>query len=360
MTQSLLGHLVYSFTERPEPLATEALAYILNKSPAVVKGLLEAVLADTDVKPFQPSFIRAETAIESGSIPDVTIKDETGTKRVFIENKFWADLTPAQPVEYLCALPSDSPSALIFIVPAARVRDVWQQLADRCLENEMPLEDVTGSAPLVCARIQDSERFLIVTSWRRVLDVSRGAAHDARDTSAHEDIGQLRGLAARQDTEAFFQLEGDESSPENDDEYRKIIKAIIWKIAERDRASRDGLTWGSNPKYWLGHYLQVDGFGIGLGIIRHLQGKAGMTPLSCRLRGSKWGGLHGQHWPNVERLFSSDGARARKRALYVPVHLDTSLPRREVVDDAIGQIFSIMDRLQDEFGGPSPAEQDAV
>ena len=60
--------------------------------------------------------------------PDLTTKDKGGNIRLLVENKFWAGLTVAQPIKYLKVLPEDLNSALLFIVPKARMTTVWHEL----------------------------------------------------------------------------------------------------------------------------------------------------------------------------------------------------------------------------------------
>ena len=81
---------------------------------------------------FEPGSVESERAFGDGQ-PDLTIYDSAGQHRLFVENKFWAGLTDAQPVTYLSHLPQDNdPSALVFLVPEERVRSVWAELRRRC------------------------------------------------------------------------------------------------------------------------------------------------------------------------------------------------------------------------------------
>ena len=138
---SVLAHVVLGGALPGEPAATKALAFILNSSPDIARAFI-GLIRGTNVE-FEPGRIKAELEHE-GSRPDLTIYDSDGHVRVFVENKFWAGLTEAQPVSYLRDLPNDPPSALVFVVPDLRVSAVWNELKIRCSQAE--LEWVDGSS----------------------------------------------------------------------------------------------------------------------------------------------------------------------------------------------------------------------
>lgn len=94
-----------------EPAATQALAHILNASPDIARAFL-GMLRQADIE-FELGHIQAELGHED-ICPDLTIHDDHGRVRAFVENKFWAGLTDAQPVSYLGDLPEDLPAALLF------------------------------------------------------------------------------------------------------------------------------------------------------------------------------------------------------------------------------------------------------
>ena len=121
---SVLAHVVVGGSLQSEPAATQALAYILNRSPDIARAFI-GMLREANIE-FEPGHIKAELGHED-SRPDLTIHDADGRVRVFVENKFWAGLTDAQPVSYLRDLPKDPPSALVFVVPEQRATTVWNE-----------------------------------------------------------------------------------------------------------------------------------------------------------------------------------------------------------------------------------------
>ena len=91
------------------------------------------------------------------------IYDQAGRLRVFVENKFWAGLTQAQPQNI---------RLLIFIVPAS---DFWDELKDRCDEDfEWDAEPSTPSIRSVVSWKLVLKQLLEVASkvWMRSFPIA--------------------------------------------------------------------------------------------------------------------------------------------------------------------------------------------
>jgi hypothetical protein len=116
---ALLGHLVSRFSTHPENLATEALAFIVNRS-ATMREELRNLFGRTGIELPPLARFQSQAGDEQGNIPDLIGLDTTGTERLFIENKFWAGLTENQPAGYLERLPAKGSGLLVFIVPSRR------------------------------------------------------------------------------------------------------------------------------------------------------------------------------------------------------------------------------------------------
>ena len=121
---SLLGRVVRGIRKPSEPAATQALLSILNASPEIARRFTE-LLGSGD---FEIGRIGSEWFYKgrAGRVsPDLSIHDTSETARIFVENKFHAELTARQPVAYLEALPRHPASILAFIVPEERLDDRW-------------------------------------------------------------------------------------------------------------------------------------------------------------------------------------------------------------------------------------------
>jgi hypothetical protein len=96
----LFGHLVSRFSTHPENLATEALAFIVNRS-ATMRVELRNLFGRTGIELPPLARFQSQAADEQGNIPDLIGLDALGAEWLFIENKFWAGLTENQPAGYL-------------------------------------------------------------------------------------------------------------------------------------------------------------------------------------------------------------------------------------------------------------------
>ena len=112
--------------------------------------------------------------------------DRTGLERVLIEAKFWAGLTGNQPTAYLERLPTNTPSALLFVAPAARLETLWDELCQRAGVNG-PLAETSEEFRSVTMA---GARHLMLTSWTHLLERLDGAG----DEHTMIAVQQLRGL----------------------------------------------------------------------------------------------------------------------------------------------------------------------
>jgi len=243
---SVLAHVVLGGALQNEPAATQALAYMLRSSPDIARAFV-GMLQEANIE-FEPGRVEAEQEHEEAR-PDLTIHDGDGRVRVFVENKFWAGLTDAQPVSYLKDLPEDLPSALMFIVPEQRVPTVWSELRERCRQAGFEPEDAPGGTAVMRAHV--GCHTMLIASWRyvldRLLDAARAGGHD---TIGH-DILQLQGLAGRMDREAFLPLRGDELTDQEVARrlinYSDLIAEIIDKFEHVGVASKKGFGFSHGP-----------------------------------------------------------------------------------------------------------------
>ncbi len=124
----LLTHLAAQLRLQPEPLATEALAWVLRE-PAAARGLT-AYLRRTDRELPRGLEFRHQVVAAGGSRPDLVGYDEQGLGRLVVEVKFDAPLMPSQPEGYLrqaqqardAARAQDgrAAAAVLFVVPQQR------------------------------------------------------------------------------------------------------------------------------------------------------------------------------------------------------------------------------------------------
>ena len=212
--QTLLAKLAPKFGPQIENLAVDSLGHILSESEAARRALSELVAAG-GAGVGEIGQVRIQQTGKEGERPDLAGVDREGRERVLIEAKFWAGLTSNQPVAYLKRLPSTTPSALLFVAPAARIETLWNELHRTVAKSKSKITLAPGyeEEELRCAGAGGRRR-LLLTSWQALLDRMATQAAAVPDSHTNEDIGQLRGLAAQQDDVAFLPLRREELGPE--------------------------------------------------------------------------------------------------------------------------------------------------
>ena len=185
---SLLGGVVRGIGRPAEPAATLALHSVLHASPKITRRFID-LLQGGD---FEVGQIGCEWKFENDVRPDLSIHDTGEKRRIFVENKFHAQLTSRQPVEYLKVLPDCPASILAFIVPGRQLDSRWHDLKAKCASEGLEL--AAESPPGDPRRIRVDNRTMLITSWNRVLDALQAAAAEGGHSTIEQDIAQLRGL----------------------------------------------------------------------------------------------------------------------------------------------------------------------
>ena len=209
---TLLAHLVPRLTDRVEDTATDALAFILNKSEACRRAL-DGLLSEDGFGLAPITRFKTQVTYEDGSRPDMAGYDGKGGKRLLVESKFWAALLEGQASGYLGQLEESGPGILLFIAPDTRIETLWVEIIRQMEADPKPvrLESVETSDRMCRAVIAGSEKRVSLVSWNLVLD--RLAAAVPADSQVASDLRQLRGFVEEQDLDAFQPLQRSELSP---------------------------------------------------------------------------------------------------------------------------------------------------
>lgn len=269
--------------DRPEDVAVEALGHILSTSEAACATLSDIV--DTGDAPVGP-IDRVQTQVTGldGARPDLAAFDQRGRERVLIEAKFGAGLTENQPVAYLERLPEEQPSALLFVVPAARCEFLWAELRRRMSDAGKPRtsfwaelrrlmsERTSGVEPRsfreagIVWTPAGGARRLMLTSWKALLDRMLAQVVAAADRQAEADVRQLQGLAAHE--EEFRPFRNADMHP---DFPRRMLG--IRRLVDDATMRAQGAGWADTkglkitPQPWgYGRYLRIAGAQVWFGI----------------------------------------------------------------------------------------------
>ena len=351
MRRSILGHVIPLITQA-EPAATRALRHILEASE-IAERFVELVGA----APFAIGRIGSEWNYAERVRPDIAIHDaQDGYVRVFVENKFRAELTDHQPVEYLRALPCRATSVLAFIAPEDRIHSMWGELKERCQRAKLDFVEESTTADPRRARV--GVRTLLLTSWGRVLEALQHAAAAGGHAAIEQDVVQLRGLTEETRAEASLGEPPDDPAgvsfaapdatfpPLRADEptdvgtasrllnYCGLIDAITRRLTP-------DVSWDTKGMHasGFGRYLHVRGrFVLYLCVSFTAWRDYGITPLWCRYLGTE------NRQREIREFFL--GARVDDAGnLNIPIRLKTGVERRRVVDHAAEQMRKIADRL---------------
>lgn len=346
MTQesAVLAYIVPRLTSRVEDAATDALAFILNKSAACRSALVHLLQDANSALPSLTNF-KTQAEEEDRSRPDMVGYDQGGKKRLLVESKFWASLQPDQANGYFNKLEETGPGTLLFIAPSTRTETLWAEIR-RQMEtgkDAFQLKPVETVELVRRARIANSDKQLMLVSWALLLD--RLAAAVSTDSQVASDIQQLRGLAQREDDEAFQPIDASELGPSLARRLRwtnRLIDDVIdghgvtdgWMSVSGLRATpkRDG----------YGRYFRfmIDGDAVPgsvfLCVNLGLWATSGDTPL----------------WLSVGKNVPIDAVRLRQTApsmvqnghsgtYDVPIYLSTEVEYERVLNDVICQVRRI-------------------
>lgn len=192
---TLLAHLTDKLTPQRENAATEAIAFVLNRSEAARKALVRHVAASAGEV---PPILRVETQHVAGdeSRPDIVLLGEGAKVLGYVEAKFWAALTVAQPVDYLKRLADAGGGVLVMLAPEKRLTTLRAEIVERCRVAGLALEE--RGAMGFCV----GPNRLALVSWSGLLAALADAVVD--DPAALSDLRQLRGLAERFESEGFI------------------------------------------------------------------------------------------------------------------------------------------------------------
>ena len=337
---SLLAYLVPRLTSRGEDTATDALAFILNKSEACRRAL-ESLLSDQDFVIGPLTRFQTQVTYEDGSRPDMVGYDRGDTVRLVVESKFWAALLEGQASGYLGQLEESGPGILLFIAPDTRIKTLWVEIMRQMEADPEPvrMESVEAGDRLRRAIVGGSEKRVSLVSWHLVLD--RLAAAVPADSQVASDLGQLRGFVEKQDLDAFQPIQRGELSPSLARRVRWInhlIDDVVAHGREEDWMSTKGLR--AAP--------QMDGYGR---YLRFVDKSGARTPYDCFLCVSLdywategdtplWLWIGSTTEP-ARRLRDSDHSlvvREDVDGLWTPIYLKVGVEYHHVLDDVVDQL----------------------
>ena len=353
---TLMAYIVLRLTSGVEDAATEALAYILNKSGGAMSALNE-LLQEGGFGIESIARVQTQVTYEDGCTPDMAGYDEGGTTRLLVESKFWAALQEDQACRYARHLDQPGPAMLLFIAPEVRRQTLWAEIGRQMselgdLEPTMPRQAGVKRARMVWKESSATVLHLSLVSWDLLLEKMDKQSGDA---DVRSDIRQLRGLAQRQDAEAFLPLHSGDLSPEHGRRYqdycRLVNDAVEARGVQEKWLSITGLSvvaqrWGYGRYF---RFSDVD-TAFWFGVNHSVWTRSEDTPL--------WLGLYYDNWNKVN--MDAVGRKLNVQVVeadyfrWVPVRLKTGVEYEEVLDDVAAQLRRIGGIMSGRTAATSP------
>ena len=350
---TLFANIIPTLTNQLENVAVEALGYILVNSEAARQGLSDILRAGhSEIGPIRQ--IQTQLTEEDGNRPDLACTDGRGIKRVLIEAKFWAALGDSQPNHYLASLPEDGPAALLFVAPAERIETLWVDVCQRA-SKDYDLKHEATSGDLRSVSLNSGERLLMVTSWRALLDNMAVHASNVGDAQTESNIVQLRGLAIREDTDAFLPWHPEDLGqglPRRLVHLSALVAEAAQQLQMAGWADFGRYAW-THQLYGTGRYLLLAGVLVWFGSNYEKWGQRGHTPLWVQFQNFDNMEQDDYEEMNIrmEAFNREDAAGGIDDLGWTAVYLPAGKERGAVVESLVNQLADI-GRLIDP-GGPT-------
>ena len=338
---SLLAYLVPRLTSRGEDTATEALAFILNKSKTCRRAL-DSLLSEQDFDLEPITRFKTQVTHEDGSRPDMVGYDSEDHKRLLVESKFWAALLPGQVSGYLDQL--DEPGVLLFIAPATRIETLWSEIRQQLEAGEYRVqsESVEILDRMRRAGVDSLDKRLMLISWDRLLERLNDAVQD--ESLVASDIRQLRGLVQQQDMEAFKPIQPEELSP-------SLAHRILWLNKLIDDAVDHGVQQRWMSVKGLRATPQRAGYGRYLRFLADSGDRTSYDSFLC-VTVDYWATMGDTPiwlwigWQAESDFQSRDGSSSLivfedDSGLWTPIYLEVGVEYHSVLADAVSQLHRI-------------------
>lgn len=330
-SRSLLSLIAQNDSRGLEDAATDALRFILSRSPAARRSLSE-LLTDVD-EPLPIAKVQTWAGTAHGAVPDLACYDGDDNLVAFVESKFWAPLTHHQPVTYWQELPSDRPAVLLFLAPDSRVEEpgLWDELVRRLRNAGHSLGLADRQASVIAAPSTTGSRRLMLTSWEFLLNQTADTASVHGEAQACFEVAELQGLAGDA-------IAGD--SPRSNENLKELIREAVKCVEQLDWANTDRLNAGPGYDYYA-RYLRLAGASAGLVI--HYEAMKQMPDKPLWL----W------FWPDRDAQVSEEVVRTRlgemaepgcgwlREKVCVPILLPVAADREASLKAIIAQLTCI-------------------
>lgn len=217
MANSLLAHLYSRIKGSQEDVATISLQYLVSQSEHLNRAFTQLLATSLGSSLDDKLQYICQSVGDDNERPDMSGVDCNRNERILCEMKFYAGLTPNQPLGYLDRLKKNGGSGLVFICPRARRTMLWAKLKERC--SGCQVEEVKP----YCIRVDDVLMSLL--TWGEVIERLSMTA-ESSDVAYLSDIYQLKGFCEQMDSDAFIPFASSDLTADNAKRNRRYYEVI--------------------------------------------------------------------------------------------------------------------------------------
>ena len=279
--ESLLGQFYHRIKGSQEDIASEGLAYILNRSLSANRALLKFIENNCDLL-FSDLKYSTQFVGEKLERPDISAFDIKEREVLTIEAKFWASLTDNQPVVYLERL--ESSSVLMMLCPDLRLKTLASEIRIRLKGAGYDIDESTPDIDILRFSLA-GEKNVLITTWTKVLTLVRFQLVQDNDQTLLSDIDQIIGLCNLIDRNSFLPIQSDDLSPsipKRMSAYYDLVDKIIDEFKNENFAHTDGLR--STPQRdGYTRFFVAEEYGAALEISFSLWSQKADTPFWLRI-----------------------------------------------------------------------------
>lgn len=353
--ESLFGHIAEKFPGQIENIATESLAFILNRAK-IAKEAFVKFIEQTGVKFDINLSIKTQAAGDDNITPDIVGKNASGREVLIIESKFWAGLTESQPVVYLKRFSASQNCLLLFLAPFMRFQTLWAEILRRCTKDGYRIVQIPYIGTEYWIVKINKNHTLGIVSWRALLSFILRTLETEGQIDAASDVKQLMGLCEKQDKEAFLPLSSEElcsTTGRRLVQYNHLVNKVTDKLAAKGIASLRRLR-ATGAENWYGRYMKIRNYGCLISCNAGYWSKFCETPLWLKVKEVK-----GENWlvtkgllKALEKLSMEKPSRlffdsTANNVPVIPLFLPTGAEEEQVIDALINQIKEIINMLMD-------------
>ena len=333
---TLVSYLIPRLSKQVENAATDALGYILNKSPRSMEALCDLLReGEFDIGPI--TRVETQVTYEDGSRPDMAGYGRGNVKCLLVEAKFWAALLEDQASGYARQFDYPGPAVLLFIAPELRLSTLWAEIENQ-MERHSSLQLIDSPPGMRKARViwtepGDTDLQLVLVSWIRLLDSMAALAGNG---DVGSDIRQLRGLAERIDEGAFLPVHCKELSPDFARRivgYNRLVDDVVHSRGVPEKWMNTDRLMATPQRWGYGRYFRFSGVAsdFWFGVNHERWATNGDTPLWLRADSPVQGSID-----DIARVLNVE-----IHDLWVPIHPKLGAEYTEVVDDVVLQLKAI-------------------